>query len=216
MNSLQDYHHVWGRSDTGGFCWLSPWIFTLCTKNVFCKYVWITKLLDTEHVEFLGCTFAACMPVSCAQPGKEKVSVEVDFNQIILQDNIEDGARPAKYDSFCISWNHYHLTVLSDWDELVYVDTNDVWDDPVTGRELLFRPRPFKVLWLNPLEEAKVKEEFHCFCVAQRVGPLPYVLFSAVFVGHPLLLIVVYAFTDDNGTITLSNFSQVLYATKGH
>ena len=25
--------------------------------------------------------------------------------------------------------NHYHLTVCSDWDENVFVDTNDVWDD---------------------------------------------------------------------------------------
>ena len=25
--------------------------------------------------------------------------------------------------------DHYHLTVLSDWDENVFVDTNDVWDD---------------------------------------------------------------------------------------
>ncbi len=27
------------------------------------------------------------------------------------------------------SVDHYHLTVLSDWDENVFVDTNDVWDD---------------------------------------------------------------------------------------
>ena len=25
--------------------------------------------------------------------------------------------------------DHYHLTVFSDWDENVFVDTNDVWDD---------------------------------------------------------------------------------------
>ena len=25
--------------------------------------------------------------------------------------------------------NHYHLTVLTDWDEDIFVDTNDVWDD---------------------------------------------------------------------------------------
>lgn len=68
------------------------------------------------------------MPVSCAQPG-EKVSVEVDFNQIILQDNEEDGALTGEVRFILYKGNHYHLTVLSDWDELVYVDTNDVWDD---------------------------------------------------------------------------------------
>ena len=25
--------------------------------------------------------------------------------------------------------NHYHLTVFTDWDEDIFVDTNDVWDD---------------------------------------------------------------------------------------
>ena len=28
-----------------------------------------------------------------------------------------------------IQGDHYHLTVFSDWDENVFVDTNDVWDD---------------------------------------------------------------------------------------
>ena len=46
------------------------------------------------------------------------------------------------------------------------------------------------------------------FFASRKSWTLPYVLFSAVFVVIPLLLIVVYAFTDDNGTITLSNFSK--------
>ena len=25
--------------------------------------------------------------------------------------------------------NHYHLTVFTDWDEDIFVDTTDVWDD---------------------------------------------------------------------------------------
>ena len=57
------------------------------------------------------------------------MSVEVDFNQIILQDNEEDGALTGEVRFILYKGNHYHLTVLSDWDELVYVDTNDVWDD---------------------------------------------------------------------------------------
>ncbi len=46
------------------------------------------------------------------------------------------------------------------------------------------------------------------FFASRKSWTVPYVLFSAVFVVIPLLLIVVYAFTDDNGTITLSNFSK--------
>ena len=39
-------------------------------------------------------------------------------------------------------------------------------------------------------------------------SPLHY--FSAIFVIIPLFLIVVYAFTDDSGHLTLANFSEVL------
>ncbi|MBR7135535.1 MAG: ABC transporter permease [Clostridia bacterium] len=42
---------------------------------------------------------------------------------------------------------------------------------------------------------------------------IPYALFLIIFVILPLLLIVVYAFTDANGHFTLSNFSD--FFTKG-
>ncbi len=121
---VQDYHHF-EVGDTVGLL-VKPMDIHIMHKERLCN-TFEGKLLDAEHVEFLGCTFA-CMPVSCAQPG-EKVSVEVDFNQIILQDNEEDGALTGEVRFILYKGNHYHLTVLSDWDELVYVDTNDVWDD---------------------------------------------------------------------------------------
>jgi ComEC/Rec2-related protein len=121
---VQDYHHF-EVGDTVGLL-VKPMDIHIMHKERVCN-TFEGKLLDAEHVEFLGYTFA-CMPVSCAQPG-EKVSVEVDFNQIILQDNEEDGALTGEVRFILYKGNHYHLTVLSDWDELVYVDTNDVWDD---------------------------------------------------------------------------------------
>ena len=36
----------------------------------------------------------------------------------------------------------------------------------------------------------------------------PYILFASIFVIIPLLLILVYAFTDDNGVLTLGNFAK--------
>lgn len=41
---------------------------------------------------------------------------------------------------------------------------------------------------------------------SRKSWTLPYIIFSAIFVVIPLLLIVVYAFTDDNGHLTLENF----------
>ena len=57
------------------------------------------------------------------------VKVEVDFEKVILQDNEEDGTLTGEVKFILYKGDHYHLTVLSDWDENVFVDTNDVWDD---------------------------------------------------------------------------------------
>lgn len=46
------------------------------------------------------------------------------------------------------------------------------------------------------------------FFVSRKSWALPYLLFSVIFVIVPLLLIVVYAFTDDAGRLTLENFRK--------
>lgn len=85
------------------------------------------RLIDEHHVEFLGQEFE-CLPVKDIEPGST-VKVEVDFNRVILQDNEEDGMLTGDVNFILYKGDHYHLTVRSDWDEDVYVDTNDVWDD---------------------------------------------------------------------------------------
>ena len=57
------------------------------------------------------------------------VLVDVDFGKINLLDNAEDGMLTGEVKFILYKGNHYHLTVWSDWDENVFVDTNDVWDD---------------------------------------------------------------------------------------
>ena len=48
------------------------------------------------------------------------------------------------------------------------------------------------------------------FFSSRKNWTLPYIIFSAVFVVLPLLLIVVYAFTDENGAFTLQNFHKFM------
>ena len=48
------------------------------------------------------------------------------------------------------------------------------------------------------------------FFLSRRSWTLPYLIFSIIFVIVPLLLIVVYAFTDDTGRMTLENFRKFL------
>lgn len=85
------------------------------------------KVIDDTHVEFLGSSFE-CNSIGNLEAGTP-VKVEVPFNKIILQDNEEDGVLTGEVKFILYKGDHYHLTVYSDWDEDVYVDTNDVWDN---------------------------------------------------------------------------------------
>lgn len=48
----------------------------------------------------------------------------------------------------------------------------------------------------------------------RRNWTVPYALFLLVFVIVPLLLIVLYAFTDDGGAFTLANFRKFMMHPK--
>ena len=48
------------------------------------------------------------------------------------------------------------------------------------------------------------------FFSSRKSWTLPYLIFSLIFVVLPLLLIVIYAFTDDNGSFTLQNFHKFM------
>ena len=93
-----------------------------CTWNTF-----EGKMIDETHVEFLGVEFE-CLPVKDIEEGAS-VQVQVDFDKVVLLDNEEDGMLTGDVNFILYKGDHYHLTVGSDWDEDVFVDTNDVWDD---------------------------------------------------------------------------------------
>ena len=121
---VQDYHQF-QVGETVGLI-VKPFDIHIMKKERICN-TFNGKLLDETHVDFLGSTFE-CKPATGIEPGSE-VLVEADFNKVILQDNEEDGMLTGEVKFILYKGDHYHLTVLSDWDENVYVDTNDVWDD---------------------------------------------------------------------------------------
>lgn len=84
-------------------------------------------LIDATHVEFLGCTFN-CRPQHEIPTGSP-VTVQVPFDGIILQDDENDGTLTGDVRFILYKGDHYHLTVASDWQEDIYVDTHDVWDN---------------------------------------------------------------------------------------
>lgn len=122
---VQDYHAFEAGTEVGLL--VKPHDIHIMKKERLCN-TFDGKLLDETHVEFLGCTFE-CAPVDLLQVPLGEVQVEVDFDKIDLQDDAEDGALTGEVKFILYKGNHYHLTVWSDWDENVFVDTNDVWDD---------------------------------------------------------------------------------------
>jgi spermidine/putrescine transport system ATP-binding protein len=84
-------------------------------------------ITDKGHVRFLGQNFksndATQFPVG------SKVNVTVDFRDVNLQDNEEEGMLQGDVDFILYKGDHYHLTILTDDNEHIFVNTNDIWDD---------------------------------------------------------------------------------------
>lgn len=122
---VQDYHAFEAGTEVGML--VKPFDIHIMKKERICN-TFEGKLIDETHVEFLGCEFE-CAPVDLQRVPLGDVLVDVDFGKINLLDNAEDGMLTGEVKFILYEGNHYHLTVWSDWDENVFVDTNDVWDD---------------------------------------------------------------------------------------
>lgn len=125
--TVQDYHAFEAGKEVGLI--VKPFDIHIMKKERICN-AFEGRMKDETHVEFLGCEFE-CMHTDMSDRSKdwEHVTVNVDFDKIELLDNAEDGILTGEVKFILYKGNHYHLTVLSDWDENVFVDTNDVWDD---------------------------------------------------------------------------------------
>ena len=121
---VQDYHCFDAGQEVGLL--VKPFDIHVMKKERICN-TFEGKMVDATHVEFLGCTFE-CREVSGID-SEAPVQVEVDFDRVILEDNEEDGRLTGEVKFILYKGNHYHLTVFTDWDENIFVDTNDVWDD---------------------------------------------------------------------------------------
>ena len=121
---VQDYHSFEAGREVGLL--VKPFDIHVMKKERTCN-TFEGKLIDSTHVEFLGYTFE-CAEVQDIEPGSS-VLVEIDFRNVILEDNEEDGHLTGEVKFILYKGNHYHLTVFTDWDEDIFVDTTDVWDD---------------------------------------------------------------------------------------
>ena len=85
------------------------------------------KMLDATHVEILGESFE-CLEHEGIAAGDD-VDVAFDFDAVELTDDSEDGTSWGTIRFILYKGDRYHLTVRTDENENVYVDTHDVWED---------------------------------------------------------------------------------------
>lgn len=140
---VQDYHMFPVDAEVG--LRIKPFDIHVMKKERVCN-TFEGKMIDSTHVEFLGCPFECKEQAITAG---ESVTVEVDFDKVSLEDNEEDGTLTGEVKFILYKGNHYHLTVLSDWDEDIFVDTNDVWDD---GDRVGIRIAPGDIRIYSPLK----------------------------------------------------------------
>ena len=84
------------------------------------------EVVDDAHVRLLGVE-TECADASRFAPG-DVVTATVDFDKVELVDHQEDGLLAGEVHFLLYKGDHYHLTVLTDDGDHIWVDTNDVWD----------------------------------------------------------------------------------------
>jgi spermidine/putrescine transport system ATP-binding protein len=120
---IQDYH-CFSPGKTVGLR-IKPDDIHVMKKERLCNTFEGTTI-DKSHVEFLGSTFK-CNHHNFS--GGTEVKVKVDFGNMILHDNEEEGMLSGVVSFILYKGNHYHLTVITDENEHIFVNTSDTWDD---------------------------------------------------------------------------------------
>ena len=120
---VQDYDSFEPGSKVG--LSINPDDIQVMRKERTCNTIEAT-VEDEAHVSMLGCTW------ECSVPGEfksgDEVLAEVAFDKVDLLDNQEDGILGGEVHFLLYKGDHYHLTILTDDGDHLWVDTDDIWD----------------------------------------------------------------------------------------
>lgn len=120
---VQDYNAFEPDAEVGLI--IRPADIQVMHKERICN-TFDAEVVDSSHVKFLGETFE-CLPVDGFAEG-EKVKVEVEFSEVDLIDHPEEGMLSGLVHFLLYKGDHYHLTILTDDGDHIWIDTNDIWD----------------------------------------------------------------------------------------
>ena len=121
---IQDYHCFEAGRKVG--LRVKPFDIHVMKKERHCNS-FEGSIVDKSHVRFLGNIFRCGDSHGFA--GGARVKVKVDFRNVMLLDNEEDGMLKGVVSFILYKGNHYHLTVVTEGNECIYADTQDIWDD---------------------------------------------------------------------------------------
>ena len=120
---IQDYNAFEPGSTVGLL--IHPADIQVMHKERICNSFPAEKV-DDNHVSILGEKF------ECSQAAEfgddDALVAEVAFDKIDLYDHQEEGILAGEVHFLLYKGDHYHLTVLTEDGDHIYVDTDDVWD----------------------------------------------------------------------------------------
>ena len=120
---VQDYNPFEPASEVGLI--IRPADIQVMYKERSCN-TFDAEVVDAQHVKFLGETFE-CQSLEGIEEGA-KVKVQVAFSKVDLIDHPEEGQLSGLVHFLLYKGDHYHLTILTDDGDHIWVDTNDIWD----------------------------------------------------------------------------------------
>lgn len=84
------------------------------------------EIVDENHIKIWGYEFE-CNAAAKYASG-DKVNARIEFNKVDLLDHQEEGKIAGEVHFILYKGNHYHLTILTEDGDHIWVDTNDIWD----------------------------------------------------------------------------------------
>lgn len=117
---IQDYHAFTPGTEVGML--IKPEDIQVMKKERICNII-NAQPVDDNSIQFLGKTWASDKHTS------ETAQIAIQFDDIELLDNEEEGDLTGEVHFILYKGDHYHLTIRTDNGYDLYVNTNDVWDD---------------------------------------------------------------------------------------
>ena len=120
---IQDYNAFEPDAEVGLI--IKPADIQVMHKERTCN-VFEAEVVDENHVKFLYNDFE-CETLTGCEAG-DRLQVEVQFSKVELIDHPEDGMLAGLVHFLLYKGDHYHLTIVTDDGDHIWVDTNDVWN----------------------------------------------------------------------------------------